>query len=136
MIFQKYPDSYGRFSNGKVDTRLNPNNTNNFSEVLNSLYSEGIIMWGNAGDRDRTSQPYFSITSYGKQVLEATEGEIVPHDPENYIANLKKRIIGLDSIVLMYLQESLQCHLKGNYLASSVMLGVASEATFNVLSSI
>jgi len=125
MIFQKYPDSYERFPNDKVDKRLNMHNTNNFLQVLNSLYSEGVIMRGNAGDRDRTSEPYFSITTYGKKVLEATEGEIVPHDPDNYITNLKKRIEGLDSLVFMYLQESLECH----YLASSVMLGVASEAT-------
>ncbi len=133
MIFQKYQDSYERFPKGKVDTRLNTNNRNNFLQVLNLLIGEGVIMWGNADDRDRKSEPYFSITDYGKKVLEAVEGEIVPHDPENYITNLKKRIEGLDSLVLPYLQECLQCHLRGNYLASSVMLGVASEATFDLL---
>ncbi len=130
MIFQKYQDSYERFPKGKVDTRLNTNNRNNFLQVLNLLIGEGVIMWGNAGDRYRKSEPYFSITDYGKKVLEAVEGEIVPHDPENYITNLKKRIEGLDSLVLPYLQECLQCHLRGNYLASSVMLGVSLRSNF------
>lgn len=72
--------------------------------------------------------PYFSITTYGKKVLQS--GEIIPHDPFDYLIRLKKDVPDLDSIVLQYVEESLQCYLNGNLMASSVMLGVASEAAF------
>lgn len=132
-LFRKYPDHYERYSNGNVDKRLNENNRNSFLEAVHFLTIEGIIMGGNAFDSDTDSFPYFSITSYGKRALESKEGEITPHDPENYIANLKERIKHVDDITLIYLQESLQCHFRGNYIASSVMLGVASEATLNLI---
>ena len=72
--------------------------------------------------------PNFSITSYGEKVLDANE--IIPHDPDNYLAELKKTIPSLDPIVLFYVEESVQCFLKNNQIASSVMLGVAAEKVF------
>ena len=69
-----------------------------------------------------------SITTYGKKVLES--GEIIPHDSYDYLVRLKKAVPDLDDIVLIYAEESLQCYLNGNLMASSVMLGVASEVAF------
>ena len=57
-------------------------------------------------------------------------GEIIPHDSYDYLVRLKKAVPDLDDIVLIYAEESLQCYLNGNLMASSVMLGVASEAAF------
>jgi hypothetical protein len=128
MIYRKYNDSFPRYSNNTVDYRMNEYNRNSFLEVVHSLLVEGVIMWGNAFDRDAIEFPNYSITTYGKEVLKA--GDITPHDPDHYLVNLKSMIPKLDDIVLLYLQESLQCFLRGNYIASSVMLGVASEATF------
>jgi hypothetical protein len=39
----------------------------------------------------------------------------------------------VDDLVFIYIRESIQCYLKSNLIASSVMLGVASEAVFNKL---
>jgi hypothetical protein len=83
---------------------------------------------GNASDSDTKTHPYFSITSYGQKVLQ--ENKIIPHDPDNYLADLNKTIPKLDKLVLMYLEESIQYFLKNNQIASSVMLGVAAEAVF------
>ena len=128
-IFNKYPNDFPRYNNHtQPDIRLNENNRPYFLEVIHNLLNEGVIMWGNASDRDTTTYPYFSITSYGKKVLEA--GEIIPHDPDNYLTHLKKTIPNLDPLVLMYIEESVQCFLRNNQIASSVMLGVAAEAVF------
>ena len=63
---------------------------------------------------------------YGEHVLEA--GEVIPHDPAGYLQDLKEKVPALDDLVEMYVVESLQCFLRGTYIASTVMLGVASEA--------
>lgn len=64
-------------------------------------------------------------------MLEA--GEIIPHDLDDYLTNLKTKIPELDDLVNMYIQESIQCYLRSNLIASSIMLGVASEAVFDQL---
>ena len=131
MIFQKYPNNFERFSNSNVDDRMNENNRNCFLEAVHSLYVQGVIMWGNASDTDTDSYPHYSITSFGNKVLEA--GELIPHDLDNYLSTLKTKIPNLDDLVFMYIEESIQCFLKSNMIASSVMLGVASEAVFDLL---
>jgi RNAse (barnase) inhibitor barstar len=72
-----------------------------------------------------------SITSYGKKVLAGED--VVPHDPEGYIKTFKTKIPDADPLILTYLTESVQTFRTGNLLASSTMLGVASEAAFNIL---
>ena len=99
-----------------------------FLKQYSYLYIEGVIIWGNAFDRDTNAFPNFSITSYGEKVLDANE--IIPHDPDNYLAELKNTIPSIDPIVLLYIEESVQCFLKNNQIASSVMLGVAAEVVF------
>ena len=131
MIYKKYEETYEIYRDGRSDTRLNQYNRFSFLEVIHGLLTEGVIMWGNATDEDLDNYPNFSITSYGKKVLEA-EG-IIPHDPDNYLENVRNSIPNIDNLVLMYLEESIQCYLRGNLLASSVMLGVASEAMLMIL---
>ena len=131
-IYNDHRSSYFIAPNGFIDKRLNENNRNSFLEAIHFLLIEGIIMWGNAFDRDTLTFPHFSITTHGQKVVKEG-GEIKPHDPENYIENVKNKIKNLDKITLIYLKESLQCYLRGNYIASSVMLGVASEATLDLL---
>jgi hypothetical protein len=69
--------------------------------------------------------PFFSITDYGKQVIE--EQRPVPYDPDGYLKPLKTEVKTLDSAVLEYLAESLATFRTGNNLGSAVMLGAASE---------
>jgi len=53
-----------------------------------------------------------------------------PDFPDRYIEDLKNKIPKISETVLLYLKESLCCYHNDNYLASAVMLGVASEAAF------
>jgi hypothetical protein len=61
------------------------------------------------------------------------EGKIIPHDPDRYLEDFKIKIPIVSPLILMYLTESVQCFLRNNLVASSVMLGVASEAAFDIL---
>jgi hypothetical protein len=103
-----------------------------FLESIHCLLNQGVIMWGKEAEIGGSDfYPWFSITSYGKKVLE--KGDIIPHDPHNYLERLRKTIPKLDEIVLVYVEESWECFLNSNFFASAVMLGVASEAAFNQL---
>jgi len=123
LIFSKHSTSFAA-----RDKRMNENNRRYFLEAIHNLLNEGVIMWGNAFDSDTKTHPYFSITSYGQKVLQ--HNKIIPHDPDNYLADLNRTIPKLDKLVLMYIEESIQCFLRNNQIASSVMLGVAAEAVF------
>ena len=82
-------------------------------------------------NRSNIVTPFMSLTSYGKKVLD--NEDVVPHDPENYIKTFKNKVPDADELILMYLTESVQTFRNNNLLAASVMLGVASEASFNLL---
>jgi hypothetical protein len=75
--------------------------------------------------------PAIQISEWGKKCLEA--GEFLPHDAGQYLARLKAFITGVDSGILLYLQESLIAFRSGAYVASAVMTGVATERTLLVL---
>jgi len=93
-------------------------------EIVWSLIIQGIIIPG----RSTQGWPFITVTEYGRKVLDA--GEIIPHDPDGYLEHVKSILKPHDDIILMYLSEGLQCFLRGTYLASTVMLGVASERAF------
>lgn len=76
--------------------------------------------------------PCFHLTEYGKKVLVA--GEFLPHDPTAYLERFRREIINFDPTVEAYLSESLNCFTRGSLIASVVMLGVASERVFLILS--
>ena len=79
LIVKKYlPDFYTSGNNIPVK-RMNRHNRHQFLETVQNLQNEGVIMWGNAFDRDTDTYPYFSITSYGQKVLDANE--LIPHEP-------------------------------------------------------
>lgn len=75
--------------------------------------------------------PFFSLTEYGKQVIE--EQRPLPYDPDGYLRALKADVTKLNGAVLEYLSEALGTFRTGNNLASAVMLGAASEMIFNEL---
>jgi hypothetical protein len=70
---------------------MNKEDEEKFREVVHNLLIEGVLMWGKNIDPYECTAPYLSITTYGRKVLEA--GEIIPHDPDGYIAHFKKRYL-------------------------------------------
>ncbi len=97
-------------------------------ELTWSLIVQGVIIPGSNVDNH---WPWMRVTEYGRECLAA--GEILPHDPDGYLRQLKVRIPIVDDVILLYVEESLECFLASRHIASTVMLGVASEKAFYLL---
>jgi hypothetical protein len=98
-------------------------------DVFWQLVSEGILAPGlNASCRDL---PWFHVTAYGRKVIE--HGEYQPHDRDGYVQRLLRRNPQADATVVAYLEESLETFVRGNRIASMVMLGVAAERVFDLV---
>jgi hypothetical protein len=91
-------------------------------EILQELVNNNVLFIG-CGDRE--GFPWFTLTAYGKSCIE--EGNLLPLDPDRYLATLSARVSGLDSLSLQYLQEAISTYNRGFYLSSAVSLGIASE---------
>ncbi len=105
---------------------LGRGNRERIREVFWALLIEGVIILGR--DDANPTWPHFRVTEYGRKVLEA--GEVIPHDLDGYLERVRTECAPFDPIVEVYLQEALQCFLRATYIASSVMLGIASERLF------
>jgi hypothetical protein len=98
-------------------------------EVCWEFIIQGIIAPGS--DIHNPNLPRFHVTDYGRKVL--ATGEFLPHDPTNYLQRFHQTVGTPDPTVVAYLSESLNCFTRGCFIASVVMLGVASERAFNLL---
>lgn len=98
-------------------------------DIVNSLLHEGILRWGIS--QNSPAPPFIGLTRYGKEVLESDEP--IPYDPDGYLKKLKEKFPHLNDVTMMYVVESLETFLRNNFMASAVMLGVASESVFNLL---
>lgn len=94
-------------------------------DMVWGLISEGVYT-PTFGTRD-PDLPHLRATQYGKKCFQA--GELTPHDPDQYLARVKKDCPGIDDITLLYLSEALSTFRAGNFLATAVMVGVAAEQT-------
>lgn len=99
-------------------------------EIFWSLFREGIITLGR--DSSNREFPFFRLSIYGKKVID-NEQTYFFHDVSSYRERLEIEIPSLDEVTKVYLQEAMQSFRIGCLLASSVMLGVATEHTFNKL---
>ena len=105
------------------DRLLSGTDRERIRQLFWEFFVQGIVVIGR--DDQNAVWPWYTITEWGKKVLEA--GEVVPHDPVGYIERVRSENPNLDPVMEFYLQESLQCFLTGTYNACAVMLGVASE---------
>ena len=92
-------------------------------EVFWSFIVQGILLPGY--NDQHLELPFFRLTDYGKSVLDSPDP--VPYDTDGYLEHLKSVAPNLDSIAMTYVAEGLDCFVRGNYMASLVMLGVGSE---------
>jgi len=96
------------------------------AQTLWSLVGKGLIyidMWQSAPENWK-----WRLTNTG--VKSAKDEQFNPDDPERYLARLKSNIPDISDLVYTYAKESVNCYNHECYLASAVMLGVASEAAF------
>jgi hypothetical protein len=75
--------------------------------------------------------PGFLLTGRGRQLLE--KGESSPHNPDKYVAAVRKRAAHPDDIALSYLAEAVEAWRSGLYRSSAVMLGCACEQLVLIL---
>jgi hypothetical protein len=99
-------------------------------EILWELLLQGILAPGL--NSSNLELPFIHLTEYGKRCIQANS--ILPHDPDGYLTRLSN-LVGhtVDDTALTYVREALLTFLGGRYLASTVMLGVASEQCIDLL---
>jgi hypothetical protein len=99
---------------------------NLITQTLWSLLGRGLVyidIWQPAPENWE-----WQLTDLGK--MAAKDEQFNPDDPERYIMRLRSNITDISNLVSMYTEEAIRCYTQGSYLASAVMLGVASEAAF------
>ena len=100
------------------------------TEIFWDLFRQGIITPGiNASEN---GFPWFRVSTFGKKLLKNDDTYFF-HDVTSFESILKKEIPKIDDVTMLYLKESMQAYRVGCYLSSTVMLGVATENTFNLL---
>jgi len=93
-------------------------------EIVWELAFQGIIVPG----FDSSSQaglPWFKLTDWGERSLE--RGEYLPYDATLFMERLRNEVPAVDPLIVMYLTEGLRCFRFGAFIASAVMVGVATE---------
>lgn len=100
-------------------------------EALWSLVGEGLVYLDPGIQGSGTDNWNWRASSTGTKV--ATGGAWEPRDPEGYLGRLRQHIPPVDRAAIRYVEEALKAFNSRCYLATSVMLGVASERVFDGL---
>lgn len=112
-----------RFAGYSTQHYMPPEDREKVRQIIWDLILQGVVT---PGVSERSPElPHIKVTDYGYECLESME--ILPHDPDGYLRYLRNEIPQIDDTIEKYLTESLQTFLTGNLLASTVMLGGASE---------
>lgn len=99
-------------------------------EVMWQLLTEGVLAPG--FNSSNLELPFFHVTEFGLAVLDSAGPNAF--DPEGYLEFVRSRVASADATVLAYLAESLHTLRRGSLVASAVMLGIAAERVFLLLS--
>lgn len=91
------------------------------SHLLWRLVGEGLV-WIDA----RQSIWRWRLTAQGLAAAKSDEPN--PDDAEGFLAHLRRRVPDIADVVFLYLTEAVRCYEAGCFVASTVMIGVASEA--------
>lgn len=95
-------------------------------EALWSLIGQGLVYLNFY--QPHPSNWNFQLTTTGRA---AAEDQLInPDSPDEYLQRLSRNVPDASETVMQYATEALRSYLGRCYLASSVMLGVASEAAF------
>ena len=73
------------------------------------------------------------LTPYGVEILAATSGRVKVHDPYKYLANFQNADPPPDAEMMRYLGECVSVFRGGHFLATVVLLGIASERLIEVV---
>lgn len=121
-----------RASGARVENaRLDSADSELFLELFWSLFREGVITLG-YNDSNREF-PFFRVSSFGRKLLEGSDGGYFFHDVSSYEILIRTRIPTIDAVTLLYLKEAMQAFKSACLLSASVMVGVATEHSFLLL---
>lgn len=99
-------------------------------EALWQLASEGLVYIDYSQPSPGNWQ--WLLSERGQKVAESDD-DYEPDDPERYLENIRNKNSDIDDLVYLYTKEALKAYNASCYLASSVMIGVASERAFQLL---
>lgn len=94
-------------------------------EIINEWISNGLLVYGNKNDAYNNANGYLTVTAYGAECFD--QNNILPYDPDGYIAEFTRQVPTVDPISLSYLGESITAYTRDLLLSSMITLGVASE---------
>lgn len=115
--------SYGTIS-------LSASDSDKVNQVVWDLIIERILTIGHNGCND--SWPFLRLTEQGKRVIESGD-TIFVYDIDGMLKKLKTTIPDVDPIIVNYFSECLNTYRIDALLASSVMLGCATEKAITLL---
>ena len=101
-----------------------------FLELFWDLFRQGIITLG-LNDANREF-PFFRVTRLGKQIADSQSAYFF-HDVSSYERIIRTEVPTINDVTLLYLKEAMQAFRSGCILSATVMLGVATEHTFQLL---
>src|SRR5690606_14177692 len=84
---------------------LQKQDENKVREIIWDLITERILT---IGDYNNDLWPWFSLTEYGEKAINSAEP--IPNDPSGYLSRIKREIPNLDSIIEIYLTESIRTY--------------------------
>ncbi len=98
--------------------------------VMADLVREGIVVPGvtRGNQYNAWTFPNYFVSPYGEKVLANQDFE--PHDPDGYLARLRREVTDPDPVALAYLAESIEGFRSLRLLSAAVMLGGAAERAF------
>lgn len=100
-------------------------------EAVWGLVADGLLYLDPEGPGTGTDNWRCKLSAAGIRVISGGPWE--PSDPEGYLRRLRRQVPTLDPLAERYVEEALRAFNARCYLATSVMLGVASEQVFNRL---
>ena len=122
------------------DGSITPRFTESLSEddativwsVFHDLVRQGLIVPGGRASLaiqggTRLNFPSYSVTPFGATVLGSPNPDFDPQDGEAYVQAVKAKIPGPLDLLAQYLAESVATYRSQHFLASAILLGVASE---------
>lgn len=107
---------------------LQKKDENRIREILWDLIIERVLT---IGDYQNDSWPHLSLTEYGEKVIKSNKP--VPNDTNGYLNRIKKEIPDLDSVIEIYLSESIRTYNINQLLSATITLGCASEKALLLL---
>jgi hypothetical protein len=101
---------------------------NQIMEALWAMLGQGMLYLNYYRTAERPNEWVFWLTELGETT--ARDEIINPDSPDGYLKHLRSDVPAASEIVLDYATESIRAYQSRCYLASAVMLGVATEAAF------